>query len=46
VLLDVMYDVPSRDDIEKIIIEQATVTHSQAPKIVHRGGAGSKERSA
>jgi ATP-dependent Clp protease ATP-binding subunit ClpX len=46
VLLDVMYEMPSRTDIEKIIIESATVTHSQPPKIVHRGGAGSKERSA
>jgi ATP-dependent Clp protease ATP-binding subunit ClpX len=46
VLLDVMYEMPSRTDIEKIIIESATVTHSQPPKVVHRGGAGSKELSA
>jgi ATP-dependent Clp protease ATP-binding subunit ClpX len=46
VLLDVMYEMPGRTDIEKIIIEGPTVTHSQPPKVVHRGGAGSSERSA
>ena len=44
VLLDAMYDIPSRDDVEKIIIESKTVTEGRSPKIVLRGGK--KEKSA
>jgi ATP-dependent Clp protease ATP-binding subunit ClpX len=44
VLLDAMYDIPSRDDVEKIIIESKTVTEGRPPKVVLRGGK--KEKSA
>ncbi|MCK9268556.1 MAG: ATP-dependent Clp protease ATP-binding subunit ClpX [Alkaliphilus sp.] len=34
VMLDIMYEVPSRGDIEKVIITENTITNNDEPKIV------------
>ncbi|MDR5658661.1 ATP-dependent protease ATP-binding subunit ClpX [Serpentinicella sp. ANB-PHB4] len=34
IMMDIMYDVPSREDIEKIIITKDTVEHGSEPTIV------------
>jgi ATP-dependent Clp protease ATP-binding subunit ClpX len=33
-MLDIMYDIPSRDDILKVIITEDTVTKKESPKLV------------
>ena len=34
IMLDVMYDIPSREDIEKCIITESTVKNNEEPKLV------------
>jgi len=34
IMLDIMYDIPSRDDIEKCIITKDTVAKQQQPTLV------------
>jgi ATP-dependent Clp protease ATP-binding subunit ClpX len=38
VLLSVMYDVPSRSDVAKVIINKACITDSTTPELVMRTG--------
>jgi ATP-dependent Clp protease ATP-binding subunit ClpX len=38
-LLDTMYDLPSRDDIERVIVTEETVTRGLPPTLVTRGSA-------
>ncbi|CDF98226.1 ATP-dependent protease ATP-binding subunit ClpX [Avibacterium paragallinarum] len=35
-LLDTMYDLPSLKNVEKVIIEESTVTKNQAPQIIYK----------
>ena len=44
-LLSVMYEVPSRTDIEKVIITPAVVMKEAAPEYVTRGTGGPKRTS-
>jgi ATP-dependent Clp protease ATP-binding subunit ClpX len=44
-LLTAMYDIPSRDDIEKVVITESTILHQEAPLLVTRG-KDRKEKSA
>ncbi len=44
VLLEVMYDVPSRDDIDRCVIEESTVLEGTPPKLIT--GSSSDERAA
>lgn len=49
VLLDVMYDLPSRKDIDKCVIDDSTVLEKVNPTLVPRStgkDAERKERSA
>jgi ATP-dependent Clp protease ATP-binding subunit ClpX len=53
VLLTVMYDVPSRTDVEKVIITKACITSGGAPTLINhtgpkrsRGQKGQEEKSA
>jgi len=53
VLLTVMYDVPSRTDVEKVIITKECITSGGAPTLVHHTGPkrsrapkGAEEKSA
>ncbi|GAA3321041.1 hypothetical protein GCM10020331_034580 [Ectobacillus funiculus] len=50
IMLDVMFELPSRDDIEKCIISQETVTDGAPPKLVLHDGTileqGTKKTSA
>jgi ATP-dependent Clp protease ATP-binding subunit ClpX len=53
VLLTVMYDVPSRTDVEKVIITKECITSGGAPKLINhtgpkrsRGQKGQEEKSA
>ncbi|OCG40058.1 ATP-dependent protease ATP-binding subunit ClpX [Gilliamella apicola] len=39
ILLDTMYDLPSMDTINKVIVEKETVEQSLAPKLIHREDA-------
>ena len=34
VMLDIMYEVPSREDIEKVVITEDTITNNDEPKVV------------
>ncbi len=36
IMLDLMYDIPSRENIVKVVISKATVTGEEAPVIVYR----------
>ncbi|AGF26780.1 MULTISPECIES: ATP-dependent protease ATP-binding subunit ClpX [Bacillus amyloliquefaciens group] len=38
IMLDVMFDLPSRDDIEKCVITGATVSDGEAPRLVLKDG--------
>jgi ATP-dependent Clp protease ATP-binding subunit ClpX len=38
IMLDVMYDLPSRDDVSKCIITNDSVVNKQAPKLVTKEG--------
>jgi ATP-dependent Clp protease ATP-binding subunit ClpX len=44
-LLTAMYDIPSRDDIEKVVITQSTILNGEAPLLVTRT-KDRKEKSA
>ena len=53
VLLSVMYDIPSRTDVEKVIITKECITSGGAPKLINhtgpkraRGQKGQEEKSA
>ncbi|MGC4109259.1 MAG: ATP-dependent Clp protease ATP-binding subunit ClpX [Nocardioides sp.] len=46
VLLHVMYDVPSRDDIGKVIVSAEVVTDDVAPTLVPRESEAKKKKSA
>ena len=37
VLQDLMYEIPSRPDVEKIIITKGAVTHEEEAKLIYRG---------
>ncbi|MEH6967421.1 ATP-dependent protease ATP-binding subunit ClpX [Bacillus velezensis] len=38
IMLDVMFDLPSRDDIEKCVVTGATVADGEAPRLVLKDG--------
>ncbi|MCO4849842.1 ATP-dependent protease ATP-binding subunit ClpX [Bacillus vallismortis] len=38
IMLDVMFDLPSRDDIEKCVITGATVTNGESPRLLLKDG--------
>ncbi len=44
IMLDLMFDLPSRDDIEKCIITKETVTDGKAPKLVLEDGTVVSEK--
>jgi ATP-dependent Clp protease ATP-binding subunit ClpX len=46
VLLHVMYDVPSRGDVAKVIISAEVVLHGVAPEMVPRESEAKKKKSA
>ena len=46
VLLHVMYDVPSRDDIGKVIVTGEVVNDDVAPTLVPRESEAKKKKSA
>ena len=46
VLLHVMYDVPSRGDVAKVIVTKETVLDDVAPAIVLREDEAKKKKSA
>ncbi|MGG0720422.1 ATP-dependent protease ATP-binding subunit ClpX [Robertmurraya massiliosenegalensis] len=45
IMLDVMYELPSRDDISKCIITKETVTESSAPKLLLKDGTVIEEET-
>ncbi|PWA12254.1 ATP-dependent Clp protease ATP-binding subunit ClpX [Pueribacillus theae] len=45
VMLDVMYDLPSREDIKKCIITKETITENQPPKLLLEDGTVVQESS-
>jgi ATP-dependent Clp protease ATP-binding subunit ClpX len=46
VLLHVMYDVPSRDDIGKVVVTEQVVTDDVAPTLLPRESEAKKKKSA
>jgi ATP-dependent Clp protease ATP-binding subunit ClpX len=44
IMLDVMFDLPSRDDISKCVITKETVTENIIPKLVLEDGSVEEER--
>jgi ATP-dependent Clp protease ATP-binding subunit ClpX len=46
VLLHVMYDVPSRDDVGKVIVTEEVVTDDVAPTLIPRESEAKKKKSA
>jgi ATP-dependent Clp protease ATP-binding subunit ClpX len=48
VLLGVMYDIPGRDDVEKVVVTADCINSDVQPKIVLRSGKSkrSEEKSA
>lgn len=45
IMLDVMYDLPSRDDISKCIITKETVTENSVPKLLLNDGTIIEEKT-
>jgi ATP-dependent Clp protease ATP-binding subunit ClpX len=45
VLLDVMYDLPSREDIGRCVVDRSVVLERVAPSLVPRGAPEKPERS-
>ncbi|KAB2338745.1 ATP-dependent protease ATP-binding subunit ClpX [Cytobacillus depressus] len=43
IMLDVMFDLPSRDDIKKCIITKETITENSSPKLILEDGTIVKE---
>jgi len=46
VLLDVMYDLPSREDIGRCVIDRSVVLERVAPSLVPRGAPGKPDRTS
>ncbi len=46
IILDVMFDLPSRDDVAKCIITGATIKEEQSPKLVLKDGTTVQGQSA
>ncbi|WP_066953267.1 ATP-dependent Clp protease ATP-binding subunit ClpX [Streptomyces lushanensis] len=46
VLLNVMYEVPSRDDVARVVVDRATVLDNVNPTLVPRRGRERREKSA
>jgi len=46
VLLDVMYDLPSREDIGRCVVDQSVVLERVAPSLVLRGVPGKPDRTS
>ncbi|WP_405983836.1 ATP-dependent Clp protease ATP-binding subunit ClpX [Streptomyces sp. NBC_00872] len=46
VLLNVMYEVPSRDDVARVVVDRATVLDNVNPTLVPRGKRERREKSA
>ncbi|MFD8963636.1 ATP-dependent Clp protease ATP-binding subunit ClpX [Streptomyces sp. NPDC059568] len=46
VLLNVMYEVPSRDDVARVVVDRATVLDNVNPTLVPRRGHERREKSA
>ena len=44
IMLDVMYDLPSRDDVQKCIITQDAVIHKSEPKFILKDGTIIEEK--
>ena len=42
VLLGVMYDIPGRSDVERVVVTEACITNDAQPKLVMRSGDASK----
>jgi len=38
VLLDTMYDLPSLEDVSKVVVDEAVITGENAPYIIYEGG--------
>ncbi|OOF57538.1 ATP-dependent protease ATP-binding subunit ClpX [Rodentibacter myodis] len=36
VLLDTMYDLPSIENLERVVVDETTITENEAPKLVYR----------
>lgn len=36
ILLDIMYDVPSKNDVQQVTITKNTVTNGEKPKLIYR----------
>ncbi|SNS66800.1 ATP-dependent Clp protease ATP-binding subunit ClpX [Anaerovirgula multivorans] len=43
-MMDIMYDIPSRDDIEKVLITKDTVDKGDHPTVVLKSGNSSKNK--
>jgi ATP-dependent Clp protease ATP-binding subunit ClpX len=46
VLLDVMYDLPSREDIGRCVVDRSVVLERVAPSLVLRGAPGKPDRTS
>jgi ATP-dependent Clp protease ATP-binding subunit ClpX len=46
VLLDVMYDLPSREDIGRCVVDRSVVLERVAPSLVPRGAPGKPDRTS
>jgi ATP-dependent Clp protease ATP-binding subunit ClpX len=46
IMLDVMYELPSRDDVAKCIVTKETVINKESPVLVRRDGHKKKEETA
>ena len=46
VLLDTMYDLPSLEDVSKVVIDEAVIKGESAPYIIFGGGAEQRQLAA
>ena len=45
-MMDIMYEIPSRDDIEKCIITKETIAEHKAPNLVLKSESSKKDPKA
>ncbi len=45
-LLDVMYDTPSMEDIEEVVIDQKTVEGERGPLLIHKNSEDSRKKAS
>jgi ATP-dependent Clp protease ATP-binding subunit ClpX len=45
-MLDVMYDLPSKKDVQECVINKQVITNGEYPVVLYQNGAGTQLKTA